>query len=213
MKFPEQSSQAAWDAALDSSPVGNGMKRVASYIINMGFNPNSSGPLYTLDLQPLATDLPHRLGRHFGCDRFVEVLFPSHHSTDAGVPEILRQHVQAASEVNNWLTRQRHSFAGRRWAAFFVKDDKNKKSKTSRQSTQGGGNKILQKRVYLFAEDGAGIVANAVDTVPLTEPLGVNDMLDWLLQYNSFPVNCEQTYLKLFSRIALGMFVLGFASA
>lgn len=219
-RLPEQSTQVAWDSALDRHTAHGGTKRVAVYTMLMGFNKSTSGPLYSIHLQPLSIDLPHRLSRHFGPDRFLEILFPSHHSSVSSVPHILRNHEEAVREVNYWLTRQCHQFAGRSWTAFYTKDDGYKKPTSA--SRDGLGEKdevVLLKRVFLFAEEGAGISPVVVGQTAAgpgsritpsssqkTGPLRVHEMLDWLLQYNKFPQNRGQPYLKLFSRIALGAF-------
>ncbi|CAK7233064.1 hypothetical protein SCUCBS95973_008468 [Sporothrix curviconia] len=210
-RFPEPSTQVAWDSALNRhASRGAGAKRVAVYSILMGFNKSTSGPLYTIHLQPISIDLPHRLSRHFGSDRFLEILFPSHHSSITAVPHILRNHEAAVREVNHWMTREHHEFAGRSWSAFYTKADGFRKPTSNSRAGLGETDEsILLNRVFFFAEDGAGICLDDADTNPgsprQTGPLRVHEMLDWLLQFNKFPENRKQPYLKLFSRIALGL--------
>lgn len=208
-RFPEQSTQVAWDSALSKHVSYGGTKRVVVYTILMGFNKSTSGPLYSIHLQPLSIDLPHRLSRHFGSDRYLEILMPSHHSSTPSVPHILRNHEEAVREVNHWLTRQRHDFAGRSWTAFYTKMDGFKKLTAASRSGLGEAEEvILLNRVFLFAEEGVGIApfTHSPDTsIQLAPPLRAHQMLDWLLQYNKSPQNRKQPYLKLFSRIALGL--------
>ncbi|CAK7224138.1 hypothetical protein SBRCBS47491_005446 [Sporothrix bragantina] len=209
-QFPEPSTQVAWDSALNRhASLGAGAKRVAIYSILMGFNKSTSGSLYTIHLKPIAINLPHRLSRHFGSDRFLEILFPSHHSSITAVPHVLRNHEAAVREINHWLTREHHEFAGRTWSAFFTKTDDSKKLTTASRSGLGETDElIVLNRVFLFAEGGAGI-SSEVDGSPNPPhqkgPLRVHEMFDWLLQLNKFPENRQQPYLKLFSRIALGL--------
>ncbi|KJR81489.1 RNA-dependent RNA polymerase [Sporothrix schenckii 1099-18] len=222
-RFPEQSTQVAWDSALNEHTSYGGTKRVVVYTILMGFNKNTSGPLYSVHLQPLSIDLPHRLSRHFGSDRYLEILMPSHHSSQRLVPHILHKQDEAVREVNHWIARQRHEFAGRTWAAFYVTKDGFKKIPVTSRSRPGEAEEvILLNRVYLFAEDGVGLspssqpaaaasmgagVGDGPVSAPaqVASPLRVHQMLDWLLQCNKYPGNRKQPYLKLFSRIALGL--------
>ncbi|OAA56359.1 RNA-dependent RNA polymerase [Niveomyces insectorum RCEF 264] len=231
-RLPARANQIAWETAFSQHTShhgggggggGVGVKRVVVFTAELVYNRRASGPLYFAKLQPLALDLPHRLSRQFGADRFVELLFPSHHSDYGLVPRVLRNDDVAVDEVNRWLTSERHAFVGRRWAAFFLKDVGYKKSSPSKSfDFDVRRPSLLQKRVYLFAEDGFGIstataaAASATrravpahhnDRVPqpMHTPLPVHAMLDWLLQYNKFPENRNQPYLKLFSRVALGL--------
>ncbi|CAK7200250.1 hypothetical protein SEUCBS139899_002941 [Sporothrix eucalyptigena] len=209
-RFPEPSTQVAWDSALNRYPLHGGANRVAVYSIHMGFNKSPTGSLYSTHLQPISIDLPHRLSRHFGSDRFVEILFPLHHSSVTLVPHILRRnHEAAVREINHWLTRQRHDFAGRTWSAFYTKNDRPKKLTTTSRAGQGETDEsIIRNRVFLFAERGSGISEDSTGAdagSPQGGPLRVYDMLNWLLQFNKFPQNRKQPYLKLFSRVALGL--------
>ncbi|KAL1900112.1 hypothetical protein Sste5346_002420 [Sporothrix stenoceras] len=222
-RFPEQSTQVAWDSAFSKHASYGGTKRLVVYTIRMGFNKSTSGPLYSIHLQPLSINFPHRLSRHFGADRYLEILMPSYHSSAPSVPHILRNHEEAVREVNHWLTRQRHEFAGRNWTAFYTERVEFKKlTATSRSGLGKAEEGISLNWVYLFAEEGVGIApftqspdtsivsanTNTRSLLPSDQPappLHVHQMLDWLLQYNKFPQNRKQPYLKLFSRIALGL--------
>lgn len=210
--FPEPSTQTAWDRALfRHSSNGGGAKLVAVYTILLGFNKGASGPLYTVHLQPICIDRPHRLSRRFGADRFLEILLPSHNSSTVAVPHVLRNHEAAVWEVNHWLSRKHHQIAGRSWSAFYTKSDGFKKLSTvGRAGLSKTDDTVFFNRVFLFAEKGTGISAEKIgggdSGLPRqTGPLRVYDVLDWLLQFNKFPENRKQPYLKLFSRIALGL--------
>ncbi|CAK7264606.1 hypothetical protein SEPCBS57363_001160 [Sporothrix epigloea] len=209
--FPEPSTQTAWDRALyRHTSRGGGAKLVAVYTILLGFNKGASGPLYTVHLQSICTDRPHRLSRRFGADRFLEILLPSHNSSTVAVPHVLRNHEAAVWEVNHWLSRKHHQIVGRSWSAFYTKSDGFKKLTTVGRAGLGKtDDTVFFNRVFLFAQKGMGISAEKVggdSGLPRqTGPIRVYDVLDWLLQFNKFPENRKQPYLKLFSRIALGL--------
>ncbi|EFX00422.1 RNA-dependent RNA polymerase [Grosmannia clavigera kw1407] len=210
--LPEPSSQLAWDVAFDQRTSRGKTELSPIFTATMDFNLGHTGPLYLLKLRPITLDYPHRLSRHFGADRFIEIHFPSHHSGLRAVPKVLRKNEDAVQEVNQWLTLQRHRFVGRNWVAFYIKDAGFKKPALSDE--RGLGEKVpsvLLKKAYLFAEDGFGLFPDGiVGRVEDSEwrfghELQVHDMLEWLLQYNRFHENRTQPYLKLFSRIALGL--------
>lgn len=207
--LPEPSSQLAWDIALHQRASNGRFEQSAIFNIDMEYILSSSGPLYKPKLKPLAIDLPHRLSRHFGADRFVELLFPSHHSEMRLVPHILRNHEAAVQEVNRWLTCQRHMIGGRKWAAFYVKDIK-RQVKSLQAPLDKQEDSVMKKRVFLFCEDGPEFspTRDAVEENGVRvnrAPVHIHEMLDWLLQYRKFPGNRNQPFLKLFSRIALGL--------
>ncbi|EPE06898.1 rna-dependent rna polymerase [Ophiostoma piceae UAMH 11346] len=244
-RLPEPMPDLTWESAMGRLPVvqGLGTQRVPVYTIQLHFSESArrgtshevsttapskiniydDGPLYYAQLLPIATDLPHRLSRHYGTDRFIEVLFPSHHSSVSTVPRILKNFDAAVQEVNAWLTRQRHDVAGRRWAAFYVKDGgySKKPDNAWEQTMQPISNEALEtiilKRVYLFAEESVTDISSSQSSSQsgsgsasrlCIEPLDkitVYEMLDWLLCFNRYPKNRKQPYLKLFSRIALGL--------
>ncbi|TLD19835.1 hypothetical protein PspLS_09632, partial [Pyricularia sp. CBS 133598] len=193
--FPEQCSVDAWNAA-----VKNFDKVVLAAELDRNSAP--SGPFFTLKLKALAIEQSHRLSRRFGEDRFLEVLYPSHGSTFKD-PELL-------PTLNNWLSHGRHSFVGRKWAAFFTKDSGYRRP--AREVRLGPDPKpVLKDRIYFFAEDG-NCFQSRQHTLnapfsgnPLTRAtLPVNNMLNWLLQLDLVQ-NQRQPWPKLFSRIQLGL--------
>ncbi|KAL8383234.1 hypothetical protein RB595_006809 [Gaeumannomyces hyphopodioides] len=202
--FPEQSSSDAWAAALDSFN-SRGQSVVLSATLD--FNMAPSGPLFILRMGPLKLHDSHRLSRRFGSDRFLEVLYPSPNS--AKVPPALRGE-DAREAANNWLARGDHRLAGRQWAAFYTKDSGYKKPTThltlGPDSTKG----VFKDRTYFFAIDGHDFrTPSPKNSLPSKDQkviartrLSVYRMLDWLLQLRK---NTDQPYLKLFSRIALGL--------
>ncbi|KAL2187759.1 hypothetical protein L209DRAFT_683868 [Thermothelomyces heterothallicus CBS 203.75] len=202
--FPERPSAEVFAAALTSfESRGNAVVMSAT----LEFNPEEDGPLFLLDMRPLQFDEGCRLTRRFGPDRFLEVLIPS--PTALNAPPIIKKTEGAAEEIIRWLTQQPHFLVGRQWQAFFSKDAGYRKP--AKDFTLGPDAKAIYKeRVHFFAESGPNfrpVVIRArhdipTDTVQQRTQLKVSQMLDWLLQLES---NREQPYLKLFSRIQLGL--------
>ncbi len=193
--FPEKTSAATWDAGLQNF-VSSGEHVILSGSLES--NRSSSGPFFKVSLNPLKFELPHRLNRRFGSDRFLEILIPA---PSKSLSE------SSADHLIQWLIKP-HFFLGRKWSPFFIrKADPKKRAKVE---VFGPEPKLeYMERVYLFAEDGNEFRRRVGDEYPpkgedvdshteLSRP----DMLDWLLQPRE---NEKQPYLKLFSRIALGM--------
>lgn len=157
---------------------------------SLDYSPSQAGPLFLLRLHPLKLDKSSRLNRRFGSDRFFEILIPSPHNRKA--PKILKDSV-AVDTVIHWLTRERHSFLGRRWAAFFTSDGDYRKPVKDVRTTSGDVEPVRKERIHLFAESGRHVSPGVSS---------VEQMLDWLLQFKR---NEDQPFLKLFSRIQLGL--------
>lgn len=202
--FPEQPSSDAWAAALDSFH-SRGQSVVLSATLD--FNKARSGPLFILRMGPLKLDDSHRLSRRFGSDRFLEVLYPSPNSTN--VPAALRGE-DAREAANKWLARGVHRLAGRHWAAFYTKDAGYKKPTKDLLLGPDSTKAVFKDRTYFFAIDGHDFrTPSPKNSLPSKDQkvtartrLSVYMMLDWLLQLRK---NTNQPYLKLFSRIALGL--------
>ncbi|KAL2170755.1 hypothetical protein VTG60DRAFT_4503 [Thermothelomyces hinnuleus] len=202
--FPERPSAEVFAAALTSfESRGNAVLMSAA----LEFNPEENGPLFLLDMRPLQFDEGCRLTRRFGPDRFLEVLIPS--PTALNAPPIIKKTEGAAEEIIRWLTQQPHFLVGRQWQAFFSKDAGYRKP--AKDFTLGPDAKAIYKeRVHFFAESGPNFRPVVIrsrhdiptDTAHQRTQLKVSQMLDWLLQLES---NGEQPYLKLFSRIQLGL--------
>ncbi|KAI1336697.1 RNA dependent RNA polymerase-domain-containing protein [Xylariaceae sp. FL0016] len=205
--LPERSRSEAWVAALNENFLSNDQVHVVVLSATLTFNPAETGPLFHLQLQPLRLDLPHRLDRRFGSDRFIELVMPATSSHDMkrlgeklGDPNL--------SSIRRWLVRSSHVLLGRVWSSFCIKDAsprKIHKDDTLRPETKV----IQQERVYLFAEDGNDFVASGGsplsskgETFSSHTKMGRYQLLDWLLQ---IPNNQEQPILKLFQRIPLGL--------
>jgi hypothetical protein len=163
---------------------------------SIDFNPSKDAPLFLLRLNPLRLEKGCRLNRRFGPDRFLEVLIPSTNGKAAA--SILKDDV-SVDKLIHWLTRQRHSMFGRRWAAFFAADAGYRKPiKEVRASPDA--KPVFKERIHLFAEQSSDFKMSVSPNVLPVKT--VEEMLDWLLQFN---LNQDQSFLKLFSRIQLGL--------
>ncbi|KAI0146045.1 RNA dependent RNA polymerase-domain-containing protein [Hypoxylon sp. NC0597] len=200
--FPEKSRSEAWTAALNDK--FSTTDQVVVLTASLTVNTSKTGPLFILKLNPLKLDYPHRLGRRFGSDRFLELVIPS-----MGSQDIKSLGESAIESIQRWLVNDCHVLLGRLWTAFFLKPSLPKK--IINENTLGPQTKtIYQERIYLFAEDGNDF--NRLTTEehwsPKGEParmhtkMGRESLIDWLLQISK---NQEQPLLKLFSRIALGL--------
>ncbi|KUI72631.1 putative RNA-dependent RNA polymerase SHL2 [Cytospora mali] len=156
------------------------------------------GPAMKLELHPLKRELGSRLFRRFGSDRFLEIRIPS---VDSWLPD-------GEAVVASWLATQSHPFIGRQWSAFFIRD-RSEKSLDPNAKEGPEAKVIFNERVLFFAESGKDLKARPLRYIPPKRECKVvrsacarNRMLDWLL---SFEMNSKESYLKLFSRIALGL--------
>lgn len=190
--FPESSSVAAWAASLEQSALLP-FDQQAVYSASLEFSNNKADPL-RLSIQPLKLDQSHRLGRHFGADRFLELLLPSPDSSN--LPRYIKTKSSDSDsflgDLVKWLVEEQ-SFCGRRWKAFYTKDGGSRKP--VRDLRFGPEPKPIYKdRVYLFAEsaDCDGFIRTSMKS-----------MLDWAFQLRR-KHNQNQPVLKLFQRIALG---------
>ncbi|KAK4188591.1 putative RNA dependent RNA polymerase [Podospora australis] len=185
--FPaEKPAAEVWKAAL--SPSWESKNNTVVLSISLEFNPDPSGPLFEVNMRPLRFDKSCRLTRHFGGDRFFEVLFPS--PTAQGAPPVFKD--GGADQVIDWLTATPHPLVGRQWRAFFAKDAGFRKPpKDYHLGTEQ--KPVFKERIHFFAESGENI-----------RRLPVSKMLDWLLGLSK-PKNQKQPHLKLFSRIQLGL--------
>ncbi|KAF9880390.1 RNA-dependent RNA polymerase [Colletotrichum karsti] len=199
--FPERPTNDAWTAGLSGfkSPRGQHVTFTAS----LSQSKKKSGPMFSLTMNPIALDQGCRLHRHFGSDRFLELVIPSPNSWEKPIssPEV-------SQEVVSWFTSRLHYLAGRLWRAFYARDAGHKKPQTN-VSLGPDPKPVFQERLSLFAENGNNfhaalpIGAGSLDNPrELRVKLEVRDMLDWLLQLDS---NVSQPYLKLFARIQLGL--------
>ncbi|KAK1996589.1 RNA-directed RNA polymerase [Colletotrichum falcatum] len=201
--FPEPPSTDAWTAAMSGFRTVRGQHVVFSAALDQAPKANK-GRLFTLSMSPISLDQGCRLHRRFGSDRFLELLVPASNSWNPPLNS-----PEASQEVTRWLSSRPHYFAGRHWRAFFSRDGGYKKPQ--KNLYLGPEPKpVFRERISLFAENGnnfhstsprGGVSPNNSTREPRVK-LSRYRMLDWLLQ---FSINQQQPYLKLFSRIQLGL--------
>ncbi|GAW23000.1 hypothetical protein ANO14919_125470 [Xylariales sp. No.14919] len=208
-KFPEKSRPEAWNAAM--SDHFRSTDQVVVLTASLTLNDRAkTGPLFNLSLQPLRLDLPHRLDRRFGSDRFLELTIPSSYTKE--MKALSKDHESLINSIRNWLVEGTHFLLGRSWRSFGTKQATPKKihkDDTLRPETRT----ILQDKIYLFAENGNDFIhAEATQSVsPKPEMTNTHTkmkrehLLDWLLQIQKNPKTQRQSVFKLFSRISLGL--------
>ncbi|KAL1872438.1 hypothetical protein VTK73DRAFT_1516 [Phialemonium thermophilum] len=185
--FPGKPAGKAWTAGL-TNEFQDGYHSV---VLSMSVHPNlaKDGPAFLVRMKPLALDKGCRLHRRFGADRFLEIDIESPSSW----PKNLQMEKPA---VIHWLTKIRHSILGRQWGAFYVDSGSRKRKHYGGHLFQHEQREVFEDRVHLFAEEGVGLGLSGRPALP------VSRMLDWLLNFGG---NEEQAFLKLFSRIQLGL--------
>jgi hypothetical protein len=204
--FPGKSDRDAWTSSLDK--FHRGFHGVI-FSGNLTFNNLQGGPFFTFQLQPLKTDLSHRLSRRFGNDRFLEMSIPSFSGNK--LPKLLKDAEQSGhgdacrKVISEWIVHEQHNFLGITWGSFYVKDGTKKRSKLKLTVDEEVDNHPTYT-LYLFATDGIGFKASTF--IPRREEpphkhtkMSVAAMVKWLIPLEQ---NKEQKLLKLFSRIALG---------
>lgn len=202
--FPAKSDPIAWRDGLYNNFESDG-DALVMLTATMHASKSKHGPAMQLELHPLKREQGSRLLRRFGSDRFLEVRIPSIDTWLAG-----EQGAEAL--VARWLASEPHMFMDRCWSAFFIRE-RSEKSETKDEKHGQEPKVIFNERVLFFAESGR-YLANARPTIfsrsnsiwptPRTA-CSRTDMLNWLLNFNE---NLDKSYLKLFSRIALGQYHL-----
>lgn len=203
-RLPPKSDPRAWKLALDNDFEYDGEAVILT--ATMHLSTSKVGPALKPELHPLKREQSSRLFRHFGSDRFLEVRVPAVDSWQSGEKDM-------ETIAARWLTRAPHRFVERRWAGFYVRD---RPLKVEIPEGKRGleTRTVFYDRVLLFAEEGRGLapppsrvkkwVEGFSSTVGRARKTACsrNDMLNWLLNLEE---NGEQSYLKLFHRVALGM--------
>lgn len=162
------------------------------FTASLEFTSTKSDHPLRLILQPLKLDKPHRLGRKYGADRFLELLVPSPDSSN--LPGFLKDK-PFYDELVNWLTQKPHAFCGRHYRPFYLKSGGQRKP--LRHLQFGPEPKpIYTDRIYLFAENGIDITRDGKPATP------VASIISWALDLNGGD-NDSQPVLKLFQRLAL----------
>jgi RNA dependent RNA polymerase len=195
--FPEKISKAAWEAAVTrSAGKFNGVVLSGALQLN---DRSSNGPLFKFRLQPIKLDLTHRAGRSLGNDRFLEIDVPS--LAGNSLPKALADVGKNGRKIiTQWLVNSAHALFGRSWKPFYnVKLKQKKKKKGSGQASEPGN------RVYFFAVNGHGFEVCRDDSLTSETrdyAMSIDDLLGSILPIRE---NNDQSYLKLFSRISLGI--------
>lgn len=198
--FPAKSDPLAWHNGLYNNFESEG-DALVMLTATMHASKSKHGPAMQLELHPLKREQGSRLLRRFGSDRFLEIRMPSIETWLAGVDG-------AEALAARWLANESHPFMDRHWSAFFVRE-RSEKSEVKDDKLGQEPRVIFNERVLFFAESGRHL-PNARPTISaLSKSIGPRarmacsrtDMLDWLLNFDE---NCDKSYLKLFSRIALG---------
>ena len=167
------------------------------------FPDHASSSIFHLSLKPLKMEHSYRLVRKFGGDRFCIIGIPGIEKLPPYLktsPGIMR------ARIVNLLTHTDLDFLGRRWRAFYLKPDFNKKT---RRGTQSYFNDT-KFRVYFFARDGDGFSREGAEPIQDVgthnhPTMKVEEMLNWFMPFKN---NLKQPCLKFFARLALGL-ILG----
>ncbi|KAK7984781.1 RNA polymerase-like protein [Apiospora saccharicola] len=213
--LPERSRSEAWTAAFDNFQT---LHRVVVFTASLEFSSSSDrGSVFTLQLDPLRLERPHRLNRRFGSDRFMEIIIPT---LDAkNLPSHFKNIGEAESILRHWASQRLHYFIGRAWSGFFIRPYRNKNAKEAAKDQKDQKDQkemftpvhhiSMKNRFYLFAEDGDDFSPSVAGQLPSKgEPFTAHtratkwDMIEWLLQISK---NMDQPVTKLFSRIVLGL--------
>ncbi|KAI1422822.1 hypothetical protein F5Y12DRAFT_716955 [Xylaria sp. FL1777] len=207
--FPEKSKPEAWDAAISGH--FRSTDQVVVLTASLDLNSEKAGPLFNLSLQPLKLDLPHRLDRRFGSDRFLELIIPSPHTKK--IKELSKGNETAIIDsIHSWLVESSHFLLGRSWRSFGTKQAASKKMHKD-DVLKPEIETIMQERIYLFAEDGndflraeiAQSISPKLEASNAHTKMKRENLLEWLLQIQQNKENREQSVYKLFSRITLGL--------
>ena len=192
--LPERSSSDAWTRA-------ENMAHGVMLTGEITYNKQPGEPLFKFTLKPLKVEPSYRLARKYGSDRFLILGLPG--LTPNDLPSYLKHDATKVRDaIISWLVDGEHFFLGRRWGAFFIKDQQ--RSTKSRKNTAIGFNKILH-RIYFFATDGFGLVPRCASLTPggaSRVVTSVKELIAWFMHVES---NRSQLSLKLFARLALGM--------
>ena len=152
--------------------------------------------MFRFQLKALRADNSHRLARKYGSDRFIRIGFPGLEATFS-IPRLKVDPVLSQNNIVDWLVKSEHCFLGRRWRAFFVKQNR------SLKFTKGADSED-RFHLFFFAEDGPDFIDKQLpgEADQRHVRLTVAEMLYWL-----FPpsLNADQLALKLFARITLAV--------
>ncbi|KAL8781212.1 MAG: hypothetical protein Q9213_006105 [Squamulea squamosa] len=192
--LPERSSLVAWK---QSEQDYKGVALTGS----LKFLEQPGDGVFEFKLNPLRLEPTYRLARKFGYGRFFVLSIPS--IEPKHLPLHIRSDAKARESIVDWLVHSEHTFLGRKWRAFYVKPESNRKAGLSSSVTLDD----TRFRVYLFAESGYDLLADAKcgewDSKALNHsPKERKKIIEWLMPAKA---NREQRALKFFARLALGV--------
>ncbi|KKK26701.1 hypothetical protein ARAM_001451 [Aspergillus rambellii] len=198
--IPEKPSRKAWDAASGTFKTSK-HSEVVVLTGDLDWCSESEKGILKMKLNPLKTERSCRFHRRFGSDRFLSLTIPA----PSRPPNYLRlpDHPALLREsIALWLTRNVHRFLGRMWKPFFVEDAKSK-TKTKAEP---------RFRVNFFAIDGIDfshqfhtsnrLVPPTHETAESHTRMTLESLVKW---HMSPTANVEQTNLKLFQRMSIGL--------
>ena len=190
--MPERSNSSAWDRA---------GARFDGIVLSgkLTVEGQAAKDMLRFVLSPLKLELSHRLARQFGNDRFFVLDVPALERRKLP-SEVRDQTENVHNALRNWLASTQHCLLGRRWRAFDLKEIRTKKSSSIKQG------KITEHifKIHFFAEDGYGFSSmGEYDLRGIERPrMTVLELLEWFLPFES---NKDQSALKLFARLHLGI--------
>ncbi|KAL8832807.1 MAG: hypothetical protein Q9170_004729, partial [Blastenia crenularia] len=194
--MPERSSLAAWKQnKQDFQGVALGG--------SLSFVDQPGEQIFAFKLNPLKIEPAYRLARKFGHDRFFQLTIPSIEASN--LPHHLRSDPSAREAIVDWLVNTEHTFLGRRWRVFYVRNESTKKTATNSQTRFTDVKRFY--RVYLFAESGCDFQMKRgsgekdprmFNHTPITRA----DLIEWFMPTKD---NKKQRALKFFTRLALGV--------
>ncbi|KAG8166096.1 hypothetical protein KVR01_004648 [Diaporthe batatas] len=187
--MPPAPDPDAWAAATNDTP---GKNQHVVFAASLEFASVQSASPMRLRLQPPKLDKPHRLGRKYGPDRFLELLVPC--PDPSNLPPSLKDK-PFYDHLLDWLTGRPHSLGGRLYSPFFLKPGGHR---TPPKHLLFGPEPrpTYMDRIFLFASNGADI---SRDKRPSTS---LGSMISWALDLRRGN-NSSQPVLKLFQRLAL----------
>ncbi|OBT72455.1 hypothetical protein VF21_08510 [Pseudogymnoascus sp. 05NY08] len=205
--FPEKCAPKVWASSQEKWSVGNFEGVVMS--ASLKFASSKTGPFFKVQLKPLATALTHRFGRRFGNDRFLEITLPN--LNKCRPPGITDDDLEIRrKEIIHWIRVHGHKFMGIEWRAFGLKDDRSKKiNNIELKKAPDDAENQATHQVFFFAVDGIGFQTGPTPPDTKDDPkhrtkFTVEGLLRWLIPFR-LESNQKQPYLKLFSRISLGL--------
>ncbi|CEL04270.1 hypothetical protein ASPCAL05400 [Aspergillus calidoustus] len=197
---PDKPTRKAWDAACGTFRT---QKHSEAVVLtgDLEWCTKSEPGVLRLKLSPLKTERSCRFGRRFGSDRFLSLTIPAP-SRPPGYLRLPDHPALLRESIALWLTQNPHRCLGRAWKPFFVEEVKQKRK----------GRAEPRFRVDFFAIDGVDFrdrfspskfrVSAKDESADAHTPMSLESLLEWHL---SPMQNSDQTNLKLFQRMSLGL--------